>query len=78
MAYTIEKGKKLIPADNGCFQYVGRIDFDDPRRPVMAWPREAVRDAEFHRNLRGGGAEEHQPPAGHALCSYRRRRDEEE
>ena len=32
MAYTIEKGKKLIPADNGCFQYVGRIDFDDPRR----------------------------------------------
>ena len=38
MAYTIEKGKKLIPADNGCFQYVGRIDFDDPRRPVMAWP----------------------------------------
>ena len=38
MAYTIEKGKKLIPADNGCFQYVGRIDFDDPKRPVMAWP----------------------------------------
>lgn len=38
MAYTIEKGKKLIPADSGCFQYVGRIDFDDPKRPVMAWP----------------------------------------
>ena len=38
MAYTIEKGKKLIPADNGCFQYVGRIDFVDPKRPVMAWP----------------------------------------
>lgn len=32
------KRKKLIPADNGCFQYVGRIDFDDPKRPVMAWP----------------------------------------
>lgn len=38
MAYTIGKGKKLIPADSGCFQYVGRIDFDDPKRPVMAWP----------------------------------------
>lgn len=38
MAYTIEKGKKFIPADSGCFQYVGRIDFDDPKRPVMAWP----------------------------------------
>lgn len=38
MAYTIEKGKKLIPADSGCFQYVGRIDFDDPKRPVMIWP----------------------------------------
>lgn len=33
MAYTIEKGKEFIPADSGCFQYVGRIDFDDPKRP---------------------------------------------
>ncbi len=38
MAYTIEKGKKLIPANSGCFQYVGRIDLDDPKRPVMTWP----------------------------------------
>ncbi len=38
MAYTIEKGKKLVRADSGCFQYVGRIDFDDPKRPVMVWP----------------------------------------
>jgi len=38
MAYTIQKGKRFIPADSDCFQYVGRIDFDDPKRPVMAWP----------------------------------------
>ncbi len=38
MAYKIEEGKKLIPADSGCFQYMGRIDFDEPSRPVMVWP----------------------------------------
>lgn len=38
MAYTIEKGKRFIPADSDCFQYVGRIDMDDPARPVMTWP----------------------------------------
>ncbi len=38
MAYAIEKGKKLIPADSGFFRYMGRIDFDDPKRPVMVWP----------------------------------------
>ncbi len=38
MSYTIEKGKRLVAADSGCFQYVGRIDFDDPARPVMIWP----------------------------------------
>ena len=38
MAYTIERGKKLITADNGCFRYVGRIDDEDPKRPVMVWP----------------------------------------
>ena len=25
MAYTIEKGKKFIPADSACFQYVGEL-----------------------------------------------------
>lgn len=32
MAYTIEKGKKFIPADSACFQYVGRIDDENPAR----------------------------------------------
>lgn len=38
MAYTIPENKKFIPADSGCFQFVGRIDFDDPKRPVLVWP----------------------------------------
>lgn len=38
MAYTIPENKKLIPADSDAFQYVGRIDFDDPKRPVLIWP----------------------------------------
>lgn len=38
MAITIENGKKLVMADNPCFQYMGRIDFDDPKRPVLIWP----------------------------------------
>lgn len=42
MAYTIEKGKKFIPADSGCFQYMGRIDFDDPARPVLVFPATTV------------------------------------
>lgn len=46
MAYTIEKGKKLISADNGCFQYMGRIDDDDPARPVLIWPGSTV-DVQF-------------------------------
>lgn len=42
MAYVIEKGKKFIPADSGCFQYMGRIDFDDPARPVLVWVASTV------------------------------------
>ncbi|MGN1108163.1 MAG: electron transporter RnfD, partial [Oscillospiraceae bacterium] len=42
MAYAIEKGKKFIPADSGCFQYMGRIDFDDPARPVLVWVASTV------------------------------------
>ena len=38
MSYTIESNKKFIPADSGFFRYMGRIDFDDPKRPVMVWP----------------------------------------
>ena len=36
--YTIPENKKLITADSGAFQYMGRIDFDEPSRPVMTWP----------------------------------------
>lgn len=46
MAYTIEKGKKFIPADSGCFQYIGRIDSDDPKRQVMIWPGSYI-DVDF-------------------------------
>ncbi len=38
MAYTIPKNKKFVPADSGCFQYVGRIDDENPARPVLIWP----------------------------------------
>lgn len=38
MAYNIPENKKLITADNACFQYMGRIDDSDPARPVFAWP----------------------------------------
>lgn len=42
MAITIPENKKLIPADDKRFQYMGRIDFDDPKRPVLVWPATAV------------------------------------
>ena len=46
MSYTIEKGKRFIAADSGCFSYMGRIDFDDPAHPVFAWPATCA-DVEF-------------------------------
>lgn len=36
--YTIPENKKFFPADLEHFQYMGRIDFDDPARPVLVWP----------------------------------------
>lgn len=36
--YTIPENKKLIAPDSGVFQYTGRIDLDDPARPVLVWP----------------------------------------
>ena len=42
MAITIPENKKLIPADDKCFQYMGRIDFDDPKRPVLVWPATTI------------------------------------
>ncbi len=42
MAYNIPENKKLITSDSECLQYMGRIDFDDPARPVFAWPASCV------------------------------------
>lgn len=38
MAYSIEKGRKFISPDSGFFQFTGRIDFDNPKRPVLIFP----------------------------------------
>ncbi len=38
----IEKNKRFIEADNDCFQYMGRIDFDNPKRPVLIFPASTV------------------------------------
>ncbi len=40
--YKIDEGKKLITADSDCFQYMGRIDFGDIKRPVLVWPATTV------------------------------------
>ncbi len=42
MAFSIPENKKLIPADDKCFQYMGRIDFDDLKRPVLVWPASTI------------------------------------
>ncbi len=35
--YEIDKNKKLVPADNPCFDYMGRIDFSDKNAPMLIW-----------------------------------------
>lgn len=35
--FDISKNKKLITPDNDCFQYMGRIDFEHPERPMFIW-----------------------------------------
>lgn len=42
MSYNIPENKKLIAADSECLQYMGRIDWDDPKHPVFAWPATCV------------------------------------
>ncbi len=42
MAYNIPENKKLITPDSEHLQYMGRIDFDDAKRPVFAWPASCV------------------------------------
>ncbi|QJR82378.1 SGNH/GDSL hydrolase family protein [Alteromonas pelagimontana] len=34
---------KTVPADNPAFQYVGRIDFTDPKAPLLSWPGSQVK-----------------------------------
>lgn len=36
--YTLPENKKLIPPTDPALEYMGRIDFDDPSRPVLIWP----------------------------------------
>lgn len=37
MDIIIPDTKKVIPPDDECFEYMGRIDFDDPYEPVFIW-----------------------------------------
>ena len=38
MSYEIPANKKLITPDDPALEYMGRIDFGDPSRPVLIWP----------------------------------------
>lgn len=38
MSYELPTGKRLITPENPALEYMGRIDFDDPSRPVLVWP----------------------------------------
>lgn len=38
MSYELPADKKLITPENPALEYMGRIDFDDPARPVLVWP----------------------------------------
>ena len=38
MSYDLPKGKKLITPEDPALEYMGRIDFDEPERPVLVWP----------------------------------------
>ena len=42
MSIIISENKKLITPDNECFEYMGRIDFDDPKEPVFIWAASTV------------------------------------
>lgn len=38
MSYELPADKKLITPEDPALEYMGRIDFDDPSRPVLVWP----------------------------------------
>lgn len=38
MSYELPADKKLITPENPALDYMGRIDFEDPSRPVLVWP----------------------------------------
>lgn len=37
MSYELPENKKLITPDNPALDYMGRIDFEDPARPLFVW-----------------------------------------
>lgn len=42
MNIKIPENKKLITPDNKCFEYMGRIDFEDPKKPLLIWAATTV------------------------------------
>ncbi len=42
MNAKISDDKKLIAPDNNCFEYMGRIDFKDPKEPLLIWAATTV------------------------------------
>jgi hypothetical protein len=38
----VSKGEKLVANDDPALRYTGRIDFDDPGAPVLAYPYSSV------------------------------------
>ena len=38
MSLNLPAGKKLITPEDPALEYMGRIDFDDPARPMFVWP----------------------------------------
>lgn len=37
MSYELPAGKKLITPEDPAFEYMGRIDFDEPAKPLFVW-----------------------------------------
>lgn len=42
MNIKIPENKKLISPDNNCFEYMGRIDFENPQEPLFIWTASTV------------------------------------
>lgn len=44
--YKIDETRKIISAEDSCFDYMGRIDFSDKKAPMLIWPGSRV-DVKF-------------------------------